>query len=315
MPENAGVTVPDPLPGRTSPPGVAAGRSYVHQMRGPLHRWWRPPLALLGMLVTLATLFLGVGVPLALLGVTPTVEELTTTALGQLVGNLSISLLAVAGVAGLAVGFWRSPWRVLSVAGRLRWRWLGLCHLVVLPLWVVYLVASGSLLGQEPSPRPAAWAGIVVVSLLTTPLQAAAEEVFFRGALVQAVGAWFRRPLVAFVVSTVVSTAAFGLAHGSTDPWVLAELAALGVVGCHLTWRTGGLEAAIALHVVNNVLVTVSGAVLGGLSESYVDAGTTGTPVATVSSWVATVVAAVVLLRFARRRGLAPAGALRPAEG
>lgn len=294
---------------------ATAPRPYVHQMRGPGYRWWRPVLALLVGAVTTVGLFVAIGVPLAVLGVAPTVEELTTTPLGSLVGNLSIAALGVGGLVGVGVGFWRSPGRVLSVAGRVRWRWLLLCHAVVLPIWVAYLAVSWVVFDQEVLPRPEAWVGLVVVSLLTTPLQAAAEEVFFRGALVQTLGAWFRSPVVAFAVTTPVSVAAFAAAHGSADPWIVAELSSLAVLGAWLTWRTGGLEAAIALHVVNNVLVTLSGALLGGLSESYIDGETTGSPLSAGISWAVTLLASALLLRLARGRGLAPPGRTAPALG
>ena len=50
-------------------------------------------------------------------------------------------------------------------------------------------------------------------------------------------------PVVALVVTTVMSTVAFAPAHGSLDPWILIELGTLAVFGCYLAWRTGGLEA------------------------------------------------------------------------
>ena len=78
-------------------------------------------------------------------------------------------------------------------------------------------------------------------------------------------------PQEALAVTTVLSTAAFALAHGSLDPWILLELGSLAFFGCYLAWRTGGLEAVIVIHVINNILILVSGALLGGLAESYVD--------------------------------------------
>jgi membrane protease YdiL (CAAX protease family) len=204
---------------------------------------------------------------------------------------------------------------VLSVTGRFRWRWALRCLAVVTPLWVAYLVLTWVVFDQEVLPRSEQWVGLVVVSLLTTPLQAAAEEIAFRGGLVQSVGSWFRSPLVALVVTTVLSTAAFVAAHGSADPWIVVEIGSLAVAGCYLAWRTGGLEAVIVIHVVNNLLITLSGALLGGLEESYVDTETTGSPVSALMSVVVTALAAALLLRLARRRGIAPSGWLSPARG
>ena len=100
----------------------------------------------------------------------------------------------------------------------------------------------------------------------------------------QSVGSWFRSPLVALVVTTILSTVTFVAAHGSFDPWIVIEIGSLAVFGCYLAWRTGGLEAVIVVHVVNNVLITVTGALLGGLEESYVDTTSTGSPLSALSA-------------------------------
>jgi membrane protease YdiL (CAAX protease family) len=294
----------------------AEPRPYVHQMRGPRHRWWRPLLAALvgtlSWLLLLALLTTGFG----LAGLIPdTIEGFATDAWASLYGNLVLAALIPATLLALWVGHRRSPWRVFSVAGRFRWGWALWCAAVVLPIWAVYLGASWVVFEQEVLPRPEQWVGLIVVSLLTTPLQAVGEEVAFRGGLVQSVGSWFRSPVVALVVSTVLSTAAFALAHGSLDPWILTELGSLAVFGCYLAWRTGGLEAVIVIHVVNNLLILVSGAVLGGLEESYVDGASTGSPVSAGMNLVVTAATTAVLVWLARRRGIAPAGWLTPARG
>lgn len=295
--------------------GEREPRTYVSQMRGPRHRGWRPLVALavaagvwvLGAFVVfLPTLFL-----------VDSEEEMANPVnpWASVSLNLVLALLIPATLLGLWVGFRRSPWRVLSVTGRLRWGWLGWCLLVVTPLWAAYLVITWFVFDQEVLDRPEHWVALLVITLLTTPLQAAGEEIAFRGGLVQGVGAWFRTPVVALVVTTVLSTAFFAAAHGSADVWVVIELGSLAVAGCWLAWRTGGLEAVIVLHVVNNVLIMVTGILLGGLEESYVDGSTQGSPVSAGTNVVATVIVTAVLLRLARRRGIAPAGWNTPATG
>ena len=295
--------------------GEREPRTYVHQMRGPRYRWWRPLAALavaVGVWVVSAALL---SVPaLFLVG---SEEEMVDplNPWSSLTLNLLLAALTPATLAGLWVGFRRSPWRVLSVAGRLRWGWLGWCLLVVTPLWAAYLLVTWFVFEQEVLDRPESWGALLAITLLTTPLQAAGEEVAFRGGLVQGVGAWFRSPAVALVVTTVLSTATFAAAHGSADPWIVVELGSLAVAGCWLAWRTGGLEAVIVLHVVNNVLIMVTGILLGGLEASYVSAESEGSPVSAGLNVVATVVVTAVLLWLARRRGIAPRGWRTPATG
>lgn len=294
----------------------AEPRPYVHQMRGPRHRWWRPVLAGIVAAPTWFLMAAALTGVFAVAGLVPdTIEEFGTDPWGALYGNLVIAALIPATFLGLWVGHRRSPLRVLSVVLRLRWGWMLRCAAVVTPLWILYLAASWVLFDQEVLPRAEQWVGLVVVCILTTPLQAAGEEIAFRGGLVQSVGSWFRSPVVALVVTTLLSTAAFVAAHGSFDPWIVIEIGTLGVFGCYLAWRTGGLEAAIVVHVVNNVLITLTGALLGGLEESYVDSTTTGSPLSALSGVLATALVTVVLLRLARRHGIAPTGWLTPARG
>ena len=294
----------------------AEPRPYVHQMRGPRHRWWRPILAGLVAAPTWLLLVGALTAAFAAAGLLPdTVEEFGTDPWGSLYGNLVLAALIPATFLGLWAGHRRDPRRVLSVARRLRWGWLLRCTAVVTPLWVVYLAVSWVLFDQEVLPRSEQWVGLVVVSLLTTPLQAAGEEIAFRGGLVQSVGSWFPSPVVALVVTTILSTVTFVAAHGSFDPWIGIEIGTLAVFGCYLAWRTGGLEAVLVIHIVNNVLITVTGALFGGLEESYVDTTSTGSPLSALSAVLATGVVTAVLLWLGRRRGIVPSGWLTPARG
>ncbi|MCB9406061.1 MAG: CPBP family intramembrane metalloprotease [Tetrasphaera sp.] len=294
----------------------ARPRPYVHQMRGPRHRGWRPLVALV-LLLVLTMLFMGaVTVPFGLAGGLPDdFETLDLSVPTQLWMNLTLAALIPASMIATRVAYGR-PWgRLFSVTGRLRWGWLLQCMALVAPLWVVYLAASWVVFGQDVLPRPEAWIGLLVVTLLTTPLQAAGEEVAFRGLVVQAVGAWIRSPVAALAVSTAVSAATFVAAHGSMDVWIWIDIGSLAVAACWLAWRTGGIEAGIALHVVNNLAVTFAGILLGGLEESYVDTETTGSPVSAAMSVVVMTIATALILWLARRRGIAPAGRTTPSVG
>lgn len=290
-------------------------RTYVHQMRGPRYRWWRPLLAL--AVATVVWLVVAAAVSIPAFFLVESEEEMLdpVNPWASLSLNLLLAGLVPATLVGLWVGFRRSPWRVLSVAGRMRWAWLGWCLLVVTPLWAAYLAVTWVVFDQEVLERPEHWVALLVITLLTTPFQAAGEEIAFRGGLVQGVGAWFRSPVVALMVTAVLSTAAFAAAHGSADPWIIVELGSLAVAGCWLAWRTGGLEAVIVLHVVNNVLIMATGILLGGLEESYIDGASEGSPLSAGMNVVATVLVTAVLLWLARRRGIAPAGWRTPATG
>jgi membrane protease YdiL (CAAX protease family) len=149
---------------------------------------------------------------------------------------------------------------IVSVVGRLRWRWLLLC----VGLAVVALGASLLLALVLPDHGGAAFDGsattatdrtiaFALIVVLLMPLQAAGEEYAFRGYLTQAVGGVLPGR-VGTAVAVVVPAVLFALAHGAQDAPVFIDRLSFGLVAGVLVIVTGGLEAGIALHVVNNGL-------------------------------------------------------------
>ena len=109
-----------------------------------------------------------------------------------------------------------------SVVGRVRWSVLGRFFLLAVVVVVVFFAATFAIppagFGDIDPPPAGTLVGLLVVILLTTPLQSAAEEVGFRGYLSQAVASWFARPLAGTLVAGGVSATLFALAHGGQDP-------------------------------------------------------------------------------------------------
>jgi membrane protease YdiL (CAAX protease family) len=99
----------------------------------------------------------------------------------------------------------------------------------------------------------AAWLPLVLPLLL---VQTAAEEVAFRGYLLQGLAVRFRSPLIWWLLPAGL----FGLLHWNPvefgdDAWLAALSAAVvGLVLAHVTVRTGNLSAAIGLHFANNAV-------------------------------------------------------------
>jgi membrane protease YdiL (CAAX protease family) len=168
------------------------------------------------------------------------------------------------------------PRWVSSVAPRIRWRYLFAC----LGLSVVALLASlgvGMLLPLAPGEAPVGDANeftartrdFLLVILLLTPLQAAGEEYLFRGYLTQAFGSlvWSRR--VSQALAVLGPAFIFALFHGlSQDVPVFFDRFAFGVVAGILVIRTGGLEAGIAMHVLNNFLAFGLALAFGDLTSA-----------------------------------------------
>jgi membrane protease YdiL (CAAX protease family) len=284
-------------------------------LRGPRYRWWRPLLALLLAAVIAVPLMLLAYVPVVLAGLVAGVPDPLQWAAREIVNidNLgpggflyvNLSLIALIPAAGLSIWIAHRirPRFVSSVLGGIRWRWLLRCLAVVVPIWVVYLGVS-ALLEPATSPRPSQWGLLLLIVVFLTPLQAAGEEYLFRGWIMQNVGSWFRHPMVGLVVSLALSVGFFSAAHGSPDVWVLASLAVFALTAGIATWRTGGLEAGIAIHAVNNVGVFFVVVLIGGWQEAFVSSDSKGSPLDVGIALVVHAVALALILWQAKKAGI-----------
>ncbi len=136
------------------------------------------------------------------------------------------------------------------------------------------------------------------------PLQAAGEEYFFRGWIMQNVGSWFRNPMVGLVVGLTVSVVSFSWAHGSPDVWVLGSLAVFALTAGIATWRTGGLEAGIVIHAVNNIGVFFTVILLGGWQDAFVGADTRGAPLEVGIALIVHGIVLALILWQAKKAGI-----------
>ena len=193
--------------------------------------------------------------------------------IGLLANNLVLASLIPAAALTVLVVHRLSIGSLASITGRIRWRWLFLLLGVALGVMVLSLLVTLVLPGEGGTddisvPPAGQLAGLVAVILVTTPLQSAGEEVGFRGYLTQAVASWSRSPRAGTVLAAAVTGALFALAHGVQDPALFLDRLCFGLVASWLVWRTGGLEAAVALHVVNNLVALLFAASTGQLEDS-----------------------------------------------
>ncbi len=153
------------------------------------------------------------------------------------------------------------PGWLSSVLPRIRWRWLAVCFGLALVALIATIVvsllipeqANGEMSGDLNAFTTTARDYLLVVVLLT-PLQAAGEEYVFRGYLTQAVGGFFASPRLSAVLAVGIPSLLFALAHGAQDAPIFFDRFAFGAVAGVLVILTGGLEAGIAMHVLNNWL-------------------------------------------------------------
>jgi uncharacterized protein len=109
---------------------------------------------------------------------------------------------------------------------------------------------------------------LLIISVLTIPLQAAGEELFFRGYLMQGIGWGGKSPLIALIITSI----GFGLLH-LANPEIekygqgfIVTYIIMGLFFGMIALLDEGLELAIGVHTINNiynaVLVTFPGSAL-----------------------------------------------------
>lgn len=258
---------------------------YQRSFSGADTRWWR---ILLGILAGVAVF----GILSVLLLVAPYVfygleggnEFLTNLGAKNLNLQdpgvliflaLSLAVIIPASQIGSLIAFRSKIGFLHSVMGRIRWGWLALSTLVSFAFSFTLIVGLNIILSQELpayNPNPRLWLMIFLVVTLI-PLQSAGEEYVFRGFLPQIIGAWLPWRKVSFAISLILSSSLFALAHGSLDPATFFQLSAFGMAAWILTYRTGGLEAAIGFHAMNNVTIFVT-EMFTGVSNSLVGSET-----------------------------------------
>ncbi|CAN5511673.1 type II CAAX endopeptidase family protein [soil metagenome] len=263
-------TALDLLAGRAPPPFLAETTARDRNWR------WVALMAVVGPLATIIMSFLVVlalfasgqfaGVPLNVIG--GDLSDMPRL-LKSSVYIFEVGIGLAAATAGLLLAarlIFKRPLRSwITVATRFRWTLLGwgavagVGAIMVLNLLSVFLPqGSGEapiLDAGEPLTQRLAY---VAASGLGFLIAGWAEEVVFRGYLLQQVGAFTRKVWLVLLINGLV----FALFHLEFDPGALAARALLGMVFAWATLRLGGLEFGIGAHATQNLGVAMFGEVL-----------------------------------------------------
>jgi uncharacterized protein len=243
---------PEPLPIRP--------REYHQFYRAPAFRWWKPLLAVVVFVlaelaaVIVVSMVFAVGLLIAGQPIPTLDSDLSPVMLFSLNNVMVASGLPLAILTSWLVFRQRPRW-LSSISGGFRWRifwpFLGIAAGGIALSAVVQALFTGGF--GELTWTPSSLVLIAVI-VLTTPFQCAAEEYSVRGLVFRGVGSWFSNRWVGLVVGMAVSSVAFMFLHGAGDPWLNAAYLTIGVIFSFLVWRTGGLEAAVAMHIANNMI-------------------------------------------------------------
>lgn len=178
-------------------------------------------------------------------------EELLKTKLIEL--TVWFGAIIVVGIATIwsVIHTHRRPWRSLVSfdltldRGRLA---IGAGVEVALTAGVLY---SLGVLDRAPDFTVTASVPLLALALMLIPLQAASEEILFRGYLTQALGRLVRyRGVIAIIVGLV-----FALLHGNqSGPWTIPYMFLVSLVYSLVSLRDGRIELVIGSHVACNLL-------------------------------------------------------------
>ncbi len=127
--------------------------------------------------------------------------------------------------------------------------------LAVVLVYSVALAVWHAAYDARPGLPPATWALVLLPALIGLAVQTGAEELLFRGYILQQLAARFRTP----VVWALLPALAFGVLHfdagrmgGAMAAWAVVATTLFGLMAADLTARTGSLGAAWGLHFGNN---------------------------------------------------------------
>ena len=235
---------------------------YVQALRRA-STWWRGIAATIAGLMAFAAilfvLILPVGGLLDLLFGNEPVDPAapTVTAGYWLAGNLLLAALIP--VSGLIQKLFYGvrPSFLSSVEGRFRWGWFKNVALVWVPISVVYMALLHLALPVGSFVFTNQTVLLMVIAVVTVPLQSAGEEYLFRGLVARAVGSSVAGGTVAVVLSTAVSAVLFMIVHGPPDLFAVGYYLAAGIGLSLAAHFSGGLEVGVLVHAINNTLLFI----------------------------------------------------------
>lgn len=137
---------------------------------------------------------------------------------------------------------------------------LGLVYFVSMGVEQVVLPDGTRPVIAQASPLPL-WTMWLIPALALIFMQSLAEELVFRGYLLQQLRARFRSVWIwAILPSTLFGALHFDAGTYGVNAWFyVLNTAVMGTIACFVTLRTGNLGAAAGLHFANNAMMLLVG--------------------------------------------------------
>ncbi len=148
-----------------------------------------------------------------------------------------------------------------SVEGHLRWQRIGR---LIVPVFLIFAVGNLAelaitclLSGEMPAFSLPSLSYILMI-LILVPIQSATEEYAYRGFLMQSFGSWIPIAIIPLILQAVII-----MGSHTYNIWGLLAILAFGLIAGILALKTGGLEASIVFHAMNNICAFLVSAAVG----------------------------------------------------
>jgi uncharacterized protein len=247
-------------------------KQYLSLARQGKNAWWRYVISIL--IIFFFYQFIGV-IPLAILSISIILDNDSTTQLNPetfqfegiepLLPYLAINFLLVALFIGLyiAVRFLHQRQLITLITPNSKVKWqrafqgFGLYFLLISVVCIVDMILSPS--KYQFAFKLEQFLVFLPIALVITPIQTSAEELFFRGYLMQGIGLKTRSPLIPILGSSLL----FMLPHllnpeVKSNFYLMATFYLLfGVFMAFITVRDNSLELAMGVHAANNLFIVL----------------------------------------------------------
>lgn len=176
--------------------------------------------------------------------------EVLNNALAELYSDLGVIVMIPALYIASKIVRDRPFSSYISKSGRWNFKLYLKALVIPLVLFIIFNAISAAITGPEGTFQLSF--SYLIVILIFLPLQCIAEELVFRGLIMQTFGAWFKIPIVAVILQSII----FALSHGY-NIFGLFEIFVSGLIFGFFAWKTNGLEVSSALHTANNLSISL----------------------------------------------------------
>ncbi len=264
---------------------IVQGENYVHMLNEHGWNWKKLILAIFAyaasFVIVVAVSMIGIGLILTVCGYGSAYWKVLVSGdfeslkYGEKIYDVILFALFPAGILANRIVFKSKKAELISFTGKARWKWIAPCSLILVPVMVVGMVIQEMINKPFEIELTSKAAITIALTFFFTPLQCMGEEMFFRGWLLQVFGPIFKNKKISWLIFGIGASIFFSVMHEPVNVFVTMSLALFGILACALIYITGGLEAGIIMHTVNNsVLFIISNLAKGG--RDFTAAGAVG---------------------------------------